>query len=527
MSKVYDVVIVGAGAIGCSIARELSRNHISILLLERSTDVSMGASKSNSGIIHGGYDAKFGSLKSKVCRLGNEMYDRLNEELNFGFSRIGSLVLAFSENDVRKLVKLKENGRKNGVKELFIINREDVLKMEPHVNPEVVAALYCPRAGICSPYEYVIALAENAMTNGAEIKLQHEVLDILRVADEEGCDSNSRSKEHFLIRTSGGESFRAKVVVNAAGLLADRLASMVGASSFTIVPRKGEYILLDRGKHLTRWLAVVVLTRVVFLAQTKAHEINHVLFPCPQKERGKGILVSPTLWGNLLLGPTSRGGSEPMTQKEILELIIRSAKTTIPLLDTTKFITSYTGLRAKSDRGDFIIEESRVENFINVAGIDSPGLTSSPAVGKMVSEIVVNCLERSNGLKVSPNPSFNAFRKAIIVKKDSSFQGTIDDEDPNKNIICRCEKVTQAEIEECISHRPLPATTTDMVKRRTRAGMGKCQGTFCEARVAALIAKERNIPIEQVGRHSAGSSVMSHRRITAEEKEILEKISKL
>lgn len=210
----YDCCIIGGGAIGCSIARELSKFKMSICVIEKCSDVSQGASKSNSGIIHGGYDARHGTLKSQVCRVGNAMFDRLNEELSFGFQRIGSLVLGFTEDDRKKLVELKENGHKNGVKELYLLERDEILSMEPHVNPEVLCALHCPRAGVCSPYEYVIALAENAISNGAEVVLNTEVLDILRVSDEEEANSNSRNGTHFHVRTSNGGSVRTKVVVN-------------------------------------------------------------------------------------------------------------------------------------------------------------------------------------------------------------------------------------------------------------------------------------------------------------------------
>jgi glycerol-3-phosphate dehydrogenase len=274
----HDVVIIGGGAIGCSIARELSKYQLDIVLLEKSSDVSQGASKSNSGIVHGGYDEEHGTLKSKLAHQGNQMFSQLNEELNFGFKRIGSMVLAFSDYDLSVLEKLLSNGKLNGVSNLRIINREEVVQREPHVNEEVVGALLCEHTGITSPYEYTIALAENAIRNGVKIVLNHEVMDIIMVAnDTMNFSSNPKNDTHFLVRTlERGHVLRTKTVVNAAGLMADRVAAMVDANNFYITPRKGEYIILNK---------------------TQGHLANHVLFPVPNPIRGKGILVSPTYHG--------------------------------------------------------------------------------------------------------------------------------------------------------------------------------------------------------------------------------------
>ncbi|KAJ3269493.1 hypothetical protein HDU76_011291, partial [Blyttiomyces sp. JEL0837] len=317
-------------------------------------DVASGASKANSGIVHGGYDEEHGTLKSKVAHLGNQMFHQLNKELNFGFRVTGSLVVAFSKNEVSELKRLLANGTKNGVKDLRIISREEVIAKEPNIGPGVYAALHCPHTGITSPYEYTIALAENAIHNGVEFRLQHEVVDIQRISDEP--NPNGR----FVVRAGMDEIVRSHFVVNAAGLYSDKIAAMVGAANFRIIPRKGEYVILDK---------------------TQGVLAKHVLFPVPSPTHGKGILVSQTYHGNLLLGPTSRDLSEAnKTNTQVLEEILTSARRTVPNFDVTKAITSYSGLRAKCDRKDFIIEENaRVPGFINVAGIDSPGLTSSPA----------------------------------------------------------------------------------------------------------------------------------------------------
>eukprot|EP00842_Homolaphlyctis_polyrhiza_P005189 jgi/Hompol1/5671/HPOL_004612-RA len=279
---------------------------------------------------------------------------------------------------------------------------------------------------------------------------------------------------------------------------------MVGANDFTIAPRKGEYILLNK---------------------SQGHMARHVLFPVPSKKRGKGILVSPTFHGNLLLGPTSRGSEEAsMTRRQVLNFIISSARHSVPDFDVTQAITSYTGLRAKCSRSDFVIEENKtVPCFINVAGIDSPGLTSSPAIAIMVRELLQASLSREHNTQLQPNPDFNPHRKAIIVPKTETFKGSIDNSDPAKNIICRCECVTESEIVDAI-HRPLSAHDTDAIKRRTRAGMGQCQGSFCESRVAELISRETGIPVSQVARRSAGSSILPHRRLTDEDRQLLREL---
>ncbi|KAJ3014282.1 hypothetical protein HKX48_005234 [Thoreauomyces humboldtii] len=490
-TKRYDVCIIGGGAVGCSIARLLSATTVRTVLLDRADDVGQGASKANSGIVHGGYDETHGTLKAKVARLGNSMFQSLDNELHFGFRRVGALVLATRESDLIVLRALKENGELNGVKDLKILDSEQVRAMEPHINQDVCAALFCPSAGITSPYEYTIALAENAVTNGVDVRLKQDVTDIQRTADG-----------RFLVKTDGGETYNASIVINAAGLFSDRIAAMVGAADFAIEPRKGEYLILDR---------------------SQSHLARHVLFPVPAAGVGKGILVSQTFHGNLLLGPTSRGTHGiGLTNKEVLELILRSAKHSVPEVDPGEAITSYTGLRAKCSRKDFVIEQSaKVPRFINVAGIDSPGLTSSPAVALLVRDI----LRDKCGLIMRPNPTYDASRRAILVKKTDTFEGAIDDPDPQKNIICRCERVTEAEITDALS-RPLCAASTDAVKRRCRAGMGPCQGNFCEPRVVKLIARERGIEERDVARRGMGSSVLPHRRMTDEDRALLEELAK-
>ncbi|KAJ3073078.1 hypothetical protein HDU98_002284 [Podochytrium sp. JEL0797] len=502
-SSSLDVVIIGAGVIGCAIARYLSQFKLKMCVLEKGEDVASGASKANSGIVHGGYDERHGSLKAVVSGRGNRAFEDLDKQLNFGFRRTGSLVLAFTPDEEVELLRLKENGEKNGIHGLKIIERDEILKREPYINPNIYKALACSHTGITSPYEYTIALAENAIMNGVQFRLRCEVTDMQRISPSPALGLPSGG---FLVRTGDQQEFTTKIVINAAGLYSDRIASMLGASDFSILPRKGEYIIL---------------------AKDQAQYANAVLFPVPSPIRGKGILVSQTLHGNLLLGPTSRDVREdPRSNIEILSDILQNAHMSVPAFDPKKAITSYAGLRAKCSRGDFIIEESRnCKGLINVAGIDSPGLTSSPAVAEMVVDIVKGIVKRETGKEPEVNEWFNPIRKAIIVKKDKDYKGVIDHPTaPALNIICRCEVVSEAEIVDAIN-RPLGAHSTESVKKRTRAGMGWCQGQFCEPRVAKILSRELNIPVEQVPRRGVGSSLLPHKRVTEEDRALLERLS--
>lgn len=473
--KTYDIIIVGAGVIGCAIARELSRYQVSVLILEKENDVSCGASKANSGIVHGGYDAKHGTKKGYYSRRGNRLFEQLNKELHFGYDQCGSLVVAFDQEDMAQLEVLKANGEKNGVDDLVIINQQRLFEMEPHISRQAVGALYCPTAGITSPYELTIAYCENAIANGVALELNQEVISISR-----------REEQDFLIKTKQGDEFFAKRLINCAGAYSDKVANMVGIYDFHIIPRRGEYILLNKDQG--------------YLSQ-------QVIFQTPTK-KGKGILVTKTYHGNLMLGPNAQEVGNPSeigTNMEILEEIVNKARKSIPDFDLKKTLTSFSGIRATPSTHDFIIEESQVKGFINVAGIESPGITSSPAISLDVVKIV-----ESSGIELFAKKDFNPSRKAIIVKKKADFDGRIDDKRPDKNIICRCEKVTEAEILEAM-HRGIPIDSMDAIKRRTRAGMGPCQGAFCGPRVAKLIADERGIEVEQVTWRGPGSSILPKR----------------
>lgn len=456
----YDIAIIGAGVVGSAIARELSKYQLKICLIEKAEDVTTGASKANSGIVHGGYAAKYGTLKGELCIKGNKMYRQLEKELNFGFRETGALVIGFEKEDEKKVKELYDNGIKIGCDDLEIIYEDRIRELEPHISGDVKVALYAKSVGVTSPYEFTIALAENAVQNGVDIKLETEVIGI------------EKMENNFCITTSKGD-IEAKYIINAAGLYSDKVANMVGIDDFKILPRRGQYILLGKDQ---------------------GHLVNTVVFQLPT-DKGKGILVTTTYHGNFMIGPNAEevdDKDDVATTMESLEDVIKTARKSIAGFDIRKALTTFSGIRAVSSTGDFIIEESKVKGFINVAGIDSPGLTSAPAIAQKVTEIL-----KTTGLKFDKKENFNPYRKAIIIKKDKSFDGRVDHEDPAKNIICRCEKVTEAEIIDAI-HRGLPVNSIDGIKRRTRAGMGPCQGNFCRSRVKAIIARERNIPIEEV-----------------------------
>ncbi|MDZ7671655.1 MAG: NAD(P)/FAD-dependent oxidoreductase [Halanaerobiales bacterium] len=458
----YDVSIIGAGVIGSAIARELSKYKLDIALIEKESDVSTKTSKANTGIVHGGYVGKAGTLKGELCIKGNKLYKKLNEELNFGYKKTGGLVLGFNKEDEKELQKIYDNALKVGhpKEDIEIINKEKILKIEPHVNKDVTIAFYCKSIGVTSPFGLTIALAENAVDNGVDLMLESEVLDI------------KKDKNAFIIKTSK-KTIKSKYVINAAGIYSDKIASMVNTDNFTITPMRGEYIIFSKDE---------------------GHLVKTVLFQTPQKNT-KGIVATTTVYGNFMIGPNAEEVDKKenvnTTLKEV-NYIIKQARKSIPNFNTDQILKTFAGLRAKSNRGDFIIEESKVKNFINVAGIDSPGLTSAPAIANYVIEILKNI-----GLEFKDKKNFNPNRPAIIVHKDDSFAGKIDHDDPSKNIICRCQTVTEAEILDAL-HRSIPIKTTDAIKRRTRAKTGKCQAAFCESRIKKIISRELNIPIDKV-----------------------------
>lgn len=477
----YDVAIIGAGITGTFIARELSRYELDIVILEKDNDISSGATKANTGIVHAGYDAKPNTKMAYFNVKGNPMFDKVCEELDVPFKRNGSLVVGFNEEDMETIEELYERGVKNGVPKLEIIDREKIKELEPNIGKDVVGALYAPTAGIISPWELAIALAENAMDNGAELYLNNEVKDI------ESTDSGYR------IKTNERE-IEAKYVINCAGVYADEISQMVGDSSFKITPRSGQYYLLDKAA---------------------GEMINTVIFQCPRKF-GKGVVVSPTAHGNIIVGPDN----EVVPNKEATEttgyrlrMVRETAQKSVEGIPFNKNITNFTGVRAEPDTGDFIIEESKVaKGFINVGGIKSPGLTSSPAIAEYVTGMVKDI---AGGLE--DKEDFNPKRKKVIrfAELSNEEKAELIKKDPSYGrIICRCETVTEGEIIDCIN-RNAGATTVDGVKRRTRAGFGRCQGGFCMPRVMEILARELNKDVTDIVKDGTDSYIL-----TGETKEI-------
>jgi len=469
----YDIAIIGGGVIGCSIARELSKYRIKTIVIEKDSDVSCGATKANSGIVHGGYDAKHGTKKGYFSHRGNILFDQLNKELNFGFEKIGSLVLAFDNEEIKTLSKIIENGKKNNVEDLKIIDREKLLEIEPNIG-EAIGALYCKEAGIVSPYEYCIALAENAISNNVEFKFNSNVENI------------EKTNDIYTIKTNLGE-INSKIVINAAGVNSDIVSNMINEEYFHIIPRKGEYLVYAKGY---------------------GDKVKHVVFQCPN-EKGKGVLVTPTYHNNLMVGPDAQimdDKYDTSTNIENLFDIIEKAEKSIPNLENKKIIRNFAGTRATSSLHDFIIEETKSKNFINVAGIESPGITSSPAIAQYVRELVENIIELPKNEKFNPNRKPNIIKKSeddMLPMKVVNELINLDENDPER-IVCRCEQVRQKDILEALN-RGIKITSTDGIKRRTRAGMGICQGKFCEPRVKKIIAKRYNMKEEGITTRGIGS----------------------
>ena len=458
----YDVIIIGAGVSGCAIARELSRYKLKTMVLEKALDVCEGTSKANSGIAHAGYDAKPGTLKAKLNVEGSRRMKALSEELDFPYKQNGSLVLCFDEKDRSKLEELKKRGECNGVPDIRILNREEVLSLEPGAGEQVVSALYAPTGAIVCPFGLTIALAENAAVNGVEFQFGTKVKVIRKAA------------EGYLIETNKG-SFETKLVINAAGVYADELHNMVSEEKMKLTPRRGEYLLCDK---LSKGIP------------------SHTLFQLPTA-LGKGVLVTPTVHGNLLIGPTAediedKEGIE--TTAEGMELIREKAALSVKELPLRQVITSFAGLRAHTGE-DFIIKEvPDAPGFIDVAGIESPGLTCAPAIGAYVADIVKKLLS------LAEKENFIAERRGIpsmALASRQERQRLILENPAYANVICRCEMVTEGEIIDAI-RRPVGARTTDGIKRRTRAGMGRCQSGFCNPKVVEILARELGVDESEV-----------------------------
>ena len=472
----YDVAIVGAGVVGGLIARELSRFDIKVALLEKFNDVAMGTTKANSAIVHGGFDAQNGTLKAKLNVEGTAMMPEICEKLHVPFKKNGSVVVAFSEKEMEHIKVLYERGIKNGVPELSIIDRDELKRREPNISDEAVGALLSESAGIVCPYELTIAAVENAVTNGVELIRNCEVKSIEEIADG------------YVLNTTAGD-INAKYIINAAGNFSDELAKMVGDNSIELIPRKGEYYVLDK---------------------SVGNLATHTIFQCPN-EMGKGILVTPTVDGNLLIGPTAlniEDKDDTTTTPEGLRDALQKALKSVPIVSIRNAITSFAGVRAHPVNDDFIIGWCPAsDNFLNVAGVESPGLSSAPAIAIFVREILEEKLvltEKAEYTDTREKPvrfrHLSDDERAELIKKNDAYG----------RIVCRCETITEGEIVDAI-RAPGGARDVDGVKRRTRAGMGRCQGGFCGSKVVEILARELGVPMSDITKFGNDSKIIYER----------------
>lgn len=469
----YDVLIIGGGFSGSSTARELSKYNGKIAVLEKAEDLCEGTSKANTALVHGGFDALPGTLKAKLNVQGNEMMSKISEDLNIPFERNGALVLCFDEKDIPKLEKLKQRGIENGVKGLSIINQNELKALEPNVTDKAVAALYCTTAGIICTFTLNFALAENAYENGVEFYFNTAVTGFTK-------------KDDYWVVHTNNKDYKTKAVINAAGVYADELHNMVSKKKYTITPRKGEYFLMDKQVGDT-------VKRTVFQLPT---------------ELGKGIVVTPTIDGNLLLGPTAEDIEDKEgidTTEKGLDYIIEKSTNTLKSFPYGSVITSFAGLRAHDDKDDFVVEEVKdASNFFDLLGIESPGLSSCPAIGLMMADLV------SEKLNLTKKDNFKETREGLpltnrmtreehmaLIEKDKSFS----------KIVCRCEMITEGEIVAAI-HSPLGGKTIDGLKRRVRSTAGRCQGGFCTPKVIEILSRELNIPQEDIVKNNQKATII-------------------
>lgn len=475
MKKTADILIIGSGITGCSAARELSRYQASVIVLDRESDLAEGATKANSGIVHAGYDAVPGSKKAFYNVRGAAMYPELCAALGVPYANNGALVIAFDEGDRQTLEKLKERGENNGVSGLEILEKDTLLALEPALNPEVLCALSVPTSAIVSPYEMAFALADDAALNGTEFCFNEEVASVRRLEDGS-----------FQVLTGSGE-YRCRVLLNCAGASGAELHNQLSPRKLRIINRRGQYYLLDRAVR---------------------QPFSRTVFQCPSV-MGKGVLVSPTVHGNLLLGPTAEDIEDPLdtsTTANGLSEVLKKAARTWPDVSVRSNITNFSGIRAHLESDDFIVGPCEgVPGYFEAIGIESPGLSSAPAIGADLARMISSFLglpekERLISYELPPRPfhEMSDEERELAIGRDPEYG----------NIICRCEVVTEAEIRRAI-RRPVGARSVDGVKRRTRAGMGRCQGGFCLPRVAAIISEETGIPLLEVTKNGGKSLLLS------------------
>lgn len=464
----YDIIIIGGGVIGCAIAHALTKYELKVALFEKENDIATGTTKANSAIIHAGYDPEPGSLTARLNVRGNYLARVLCKELDVPFKQIGSLVCAFDKEDDATVKMLYERGVENGVPDLKLLNKEEIKAIEPNIADTVTTALYAPTAGVVSPWEYALAFASVAVQNGLELHLSEKVTDI---------------KENTVYTHKG--SYTARYIIAAAGVNCNEVEAYVRTPDYTLKPSKGEYFLLDK---------------------SAAGIVNTVVFQCPNKD-GKGVLVSPTVHGNVIVGPNAQGVTDKesvATTSEGLDFVRNAAKKSIPSLDLSANIRNFAGMRANTDCEDFLIRFVS-ENMLSLSGIKSPGLASAPAIAEYVCQLL-----EEKGLSLAEKDDYVKTRRCIRFKELSPEEkNRIIKEDPAYGrIICRCETITEGEIIATFKS-PIPPVSIDGVKRRCNAGMGRCQGGFCAPRVLELIHKHMGIPKEEILKDKDGSTVLS------------------
>ena len=496
MKKQYDVVIIGCGTSGAAIAMTLAQYDLKVAVLEKENDVATGTTRANSGILHAGYDPEPGTLMAKLNVRGVELAKQLAEKLHFAYDPVGSLVLAFSGKDMETLKVLKARGDANGVKGCKILTKEEVHKIEPMVSDKVVAALYAPSA-VCSPWEFCLTMAETAVLNGVELFLDTEVKNIER-STVDGCNWIVVAAQNTNpLRTADAADpkdiktleFEARFVVNAAGIFAEQVHDMAAPHSFDIHMDRGEYYLMDKAEGF---------------------RARHTIFQCPNED-GKGVLVSPTVHGNLLVGPNSErvGTDDYSTTAKGLSFVKNAAVKSVPSIDFRNNIRNFAGLRARSTSSDFIIKEAEgAENFIDVAGICSPGLSSAPAIGEYVTELLAG-----KGLQLNKKPGELKYYQEPPHFKDLSEEekNALIAKDPSYGrVVCRCESITEGEMRDAF-RSPVPPRSVDGIKRRTMAGLGRCQGGFCGPQVVKLLAQNMGLTEDKILQNAAGSWMLIKR----------------
>ena len=468
----FDVAIIGCGVIGAATAYTLARYQLKVLVLEAENDVADGTTKANSAIIHAGYDPEPGTRMARLDVLGNRLAGEICERLDVPFKRNGSLVLAFSEEEIPHLKKLYSNGVANGVPGIRLLDAAQVRELEPNLSDQVVAALYAPSAGVISPWEYALAMAQVAVRNGVRLERGSRVTAIRKL---EG--------EGYELHTGTGD-YQARRVINAAGLHSEEIHNMVAPPSFHIQPTRGQYYLLDK---------------------SEGSRVNCVIFQCPTK-LGKGILVSPTVHGNLIVGPDAElvDGDDTSTTAAALEQVAQLGRKSVPSVDLRASIRNFAGVRANSDRGDFVIEEA-APGFIDLAGIKSPGLSSAPAIALEAVELL-----KGTGLELREAPDFLDGRRRPRFKElgEEEKRALIAKDPAYGRVICRCETITEGEILEAV-RAPIPPVSVDGVKRRCSAGMGRCQGGFCGPRVLEILSRELHRDPTEILKDKAGTVILT------------------